>query len=47
DILAAAYARAGRFPEAAQAARKALLLYEQRGQEAAASELRKRITTYE
>jgi tetratricopeptide (TPR) repeat protein len=47
DTLAAAYAEAGRFPEALAAARKALNLAEQRNARALADAVRARIALYE
>jgi tetratricopeptide (TPR) repeat protein len=47
DTLAAAYAEAGRFPEAVQAARRALALSTQQNNPALTEALKARITLYE
>jgi hypothetical protein len=47
DVLAAAYAEAGRFPDAVATARKALDLATRRKAAAVADALRKRIALYE
>jgi hypothetical protein len=46
DVLAAAFAEAGRFSEAAEMARKALALARQRKKQALAAEIQSRIALY-